>query len=272
LAELDERLALALTVATEGARIAAGYFQSTSLVIDRKADDSPVTRADVEVEERMRSRLEAACPQDAIIGEELGDRPGTSGYRWYLDPIDGTESFVRGVPLFGTMIGIERDGESVAGVIVFPALGDAVYAARGSGSWWASAVDLTHPERAGQAERRPAKVSTIGDFAHGCFSTTGLDGFTDAGIPAAFDRLIAASATSRGFSDCYGHFLVATGRIDVMVDPLMSVWDNAPLQVIVEEAGGTFTDMLGAAHIHGASAVSTNGLLHDETLSLIGLR
>ena len=135
MAELDDRLELAVAVALEAAAIPRRFFLNDGLVVDRKAGDAPVTRADKEAEELLRERIEAACPSDAIVGEEYDDKQGTSGFKWYLDPIDGTESFVRGVPLFGTMVALERDGTPVAGVIVFPALGEIVYAAVGSGAY-----------------------------------------------------------------------------------------------------------------------------------------
>ena len=162
------------------------------------------------------------------------------------------------------MIGRERDGEAVAGVSVFPALREIVYAAKGTGAWWATGVDP-----AAAVDPRPAHVSSTADLAAACFSTTSLDGFDEIGRRAGYDRRLAGTAVGGGWSDCYGHYLVATGRVDVMVDPVMSVWDNAPLKPIVEEAGGRFTDLDGVATIHGASAVSTNGLLHEEVLRLL---
>ena len=263
--EIEERLELAVAIALEAAAIPRRYFRNTGLVIDRKADGSPVTRADKEAEELLRQRIESACPQDAIVGEEFGDRDGTTGFRWYLDPIDGTESFIRGVPLFGTMVALEQGDRAAAGVIVFPGLGEIVYAAVGSGSWWATNADAAR--KLSELERMEAHVSNVSEIRDAALATTGLaHAFEEAGVSEGYFRLLDRVKLGRGYPDCYGHYLVATGRIDVMIDPLMSVWDNAPLQPIVEEAGGQFTDLRGNSTIHGDSAVSTNGLLHDDVL------
>lgn len=263
--ELQERLDLAVRLVREGGAHAMRYFQNTGLVIARKADDSPVTRADREAEELMRQTLDAQCPADAVLGEEHGAKDGTTGYRWYLDPVDGTEAFVRGVPLFGTMIGIEHAGEPVAGAICFPALGEIIYAARRSGAWWATGIGAP----AEPLQPRQARVSPQGELSAACMSMTGLDFLDQVGKPDAFLRLRTAFGDSRGWSDCYGHYLVATGRVDAMIDPLMSVWDNAPLLPIIEEAGGRFTDIDGERTIHGGSALSTNGLLHDLVVEML---
>ncbi|MDA1036592.1 MAG: hypothetical protein O3B65_06905 [Chloroflexi bacterium] len=266
MAELDDRLELAVAIALEAAAIPRRFFLNDGLVVDRKADDSPVTRADKEAEELLRTRLAAACPSDTIIGEEYDDKLGTSGFKWYLDPIDGTESFIRGVPLFGTMVALEHDGAPVAGVIAFPALGEIVYAAIGSGAWWA-----TNANDAGgisTLDRRPANVSRVCELAEAAVATTGLaHAFEDAGVAEQWQRLLGKVKVGRGFSDCYGHYLVATGRMDIMIDPEMNVWDNAPLLPIVVEAGGRFTNMSGVATIDGGSGVSTNGLLHDAVIA-----
>jgi len=263
--ELEERLELAVAIAREVGDLTMRYFRTTDLVVDRKADNSPVTRADKEGELLMRERLAAACPDDAIIGEEHEDKLGTSGYQWYLDPIDGTHSFVHGVPLFGNMMALEHADQAVLGVLVFPAAHELIYAGAGLGAWWAtdvvdgrSAVDL-----------RRARVSTTSSVQGAAFSTTGLEAYEEAGRVDVLARLATSGADTRAWSDCYGHLLVATGRVDVMIDAAMNVWDNAPLMPIVLEAGGRFTDLNGVATIHGAGAVSSNGLLHDVALALL---
>jgi histidinol phosphatase-like enzyme (inositol monophosphatase family) len=265
MAELQERLDFAVAIAREAGELTMRYFRVSDLVVDRKADNSPVTRADREAEEFFRERLASACPEDAIVGEEFGSRQGSSGYTWYLDPIDGTHSFIHGVPLFGNMMGLEHDGQAVAGVLMFPALHEIVYAAQESGAWWAT--DVGPP--ATKLDVRPAHVSVTADLQGAALSTTGMESFEEAGITGALARIAASGADTRGWSDCYGHLLVATGRADAMIDPAMSVWDCAPLQSIVEEAGGRFTDLAGNATIHGGSAVSTNGLLHDAVLGVL---
>ncbi len=265
LAELQERLDLAVDLARRAGASTLRYFRSADLVVDRKADDSPVTRADREAEELIREALDAACPGDAVVGEELGSKEGSTGYRWYVDPIDGTESFVRGVPLFGTMIALAHADEPVAGAIVFPALGELVYAGNGLGTWFATGVHAVGEPIAPMA----AHVSEVASLDDAAVSITGFDTFAEAGVTAALARLAARRGPTRGWSDCYGHYLVATGRVDAMIDPVMSVWDNAPLQPIIQEAGGRFTDLRGQVTVHGGSAVSINGLLHDAVLRLL---
>jgi histidinol-phosphatase len=264
-AELQERLDFAVAIAREAGELTMRYFRVSDLVVDRKADNSPVTRADREAEELMRERLAAACPEDAIVGEEYGSKEGSSGYTWYLDPIDGTHSFVHGVPLFGNMLGLEHGDQAVAGVVMFPALHEIVYAAKGHGAWWAT--DVAAPPA--KLDVRTAHVSATGELRGAALATTGLETFDEAGIPSALAKLATSGADIRGWSDCYGHLLVATGRADAMIDAVMRVWDNAPLQPIVEEAGGRFTDLAGNATIHGGSALSTNGLLHESLLGLL---
>jgi histidinol phosphatase-like enzyme (inositol monophosphatase family) len=266
--ELTERLESAVAFVLEASVIPRRYFLNDGLVIDRKADDSPVTRADKETEAFLRARIDTSCPDDTIIGEELPDKPGTSGFTWYLDPIDGTESFVRGVPLFGTMVALQHDGESVVGVIDFPALGEIVYAAQGSGAWWAT--NSNGASTIADLDRRPAHVSAVADLANAAVSTTGLAHlFEEAGVAEQWEALMKLVKIGRGYGDCYGHYLVATGRVDVMLDAVMNAWDNAPLLPIVTEAGGSFTDIKGNSVIDGGSGLSTNGLLHDAVLAVL---
>lgn len=263
--ELTERLDLAVRLVRQAGVHALTYYQTQDIGLDFKPDRSPVTRADREGEELIRRALEAECPADAVIGEEYGAKDGASGYTWYLDPIDGTESFIRGVPLFGAMAGIEHGGEAVAGAVYFPALREIVYAAKGSGAWWAK--DADGPDDA--LDPVPARVSTASSLSEATFCTTGPHDFANIGKAEGFAKLLAAVQRARGWSDCYGHYLVATGRAEVMIDPYMSVWDNAPLLPIVEEAGGRFSSIEGARTIHGGNAVSTNGLLHDAVLAAL---
>lgn len=266
MSELTERTQLAVRIVREIGAHAITYYQQQDIGLDFKPDRSPVTRADKEGEELARRMLDAECPADAILGEEYGEKDGTSGYRWYLDPIDGTQSFVRGVPLFGCMAALEHDGESVAGAVCFPALSEIVYAATGQGAWWANAIGAP----SGPLDLRPAHVSSVADLSGALFASTGFHNFQPTGKAEGLARLFNAVREARGWSDCYGHYLVATGRVDVMIDPLMNVWDNAPLLPIVEEAGGRFTSLSGARTIHEPNAVSTNSLLHDAVLALLG--
>ena len=264
MAELDERLELAVAIALQAATIPRQYFRSEELVVDQKTDASPVTRADKEAEERLRELIEAACPADAILGEEYPTKDGTTGFRWLLDPIDGTESFIRGVPLFGTMVALEQDGEAVIGVIVFPALGEIIYAAQDRGAWWA--MNANDANGIADLERRPARVSDVADLSEAALTNSALELYAQLEASDRLARLLAKTKVARGWSDCYGHYLVATGRADIMVDPIMNIWDNAPLLPIVTEAGGRFTDLQGNAVIDSGSGLSTNGLLHDAVL------
>ena len=263
--EIADRLRLAVRIVREAGAHALSFYQAQDVGLQFKPDRSPVTRADKEAEELARRILDAECPDDAVLGEEYGAQDGSSGYRWLLDPVDGTESFVRGVPLFGSMAALEREGEPVAGAICFPALGEVVYAASGEGAWWATGVGAPSEP----LNPRRARVSAVAELGDALLCATGFNNFAEIGKSDALARLLARVRLVRGWSDCYGHCLVATGRADVMIDPLMNVWDNAPLLPIVEEAGGRFTSIGGARTIREPSAVSTNGLLHDAVLALL---
>lgn len=245
--ELFGRMEFAADLAKAAGAVALRHFQ-TELVIEEKADRSPVTIADRECERLIRERISAAYPDDGIFGEELGETPGKSGWRWVVDPIDGTKSFVQGVPLFGVLIGLERAEGPEVGAVYLPALSELVCGARGEGSWW---------------NGRRARVSSVDRLADACLSYTSVKTFEEAGPDrlAAWTRLCDASRLQRGWGDCYGHVLVATGRAEVMLDPILSPWDCAALLPILEEAGGTFTDWRGGRTIHGGSGISTNGKL-----------
>jgi histidinol-phosphatase len=256
--EIARRLELALGAAREAGRITLAYFRRDDLTVERKLDNSPVTAADREAEQRLRGAIGVAFPDDGIKGEEFPDKPGTSGFRWILDPIDGTKSFVHGVPLYGTLVGVEHDSESVAGVILIPALDECVYAARGQGAWYVS----------GGRPPLPARVSSRPKLADSLFLTSEVLSFERIGRRDAYDRLQAASRLSRTWGDCYGYMMVATGRADVMVDPLMEVWDAAAIAPVIEEAGGTFTDWQGQRTIYSGNGMATNGPLLDEVLAI----
>jgi len=256
-------------VVREAGDLTLRYFQSDTLETAAKADGTPVTIADREAEQLIRRRLGERLSGDGIVGEEFGDERAGAARVWWVDPIDGTQAFVRGVPLYGTMLGLEVDGEPVMGVVCLPALAEIYFAAKGEGSWWLPRLprfddDPTFPRRARRA--RVSGVKTLGDAR---FNTTTALGWHAAGRGAAYDRLLAATATDRTWGDCYGHMLVATGRADIMIDPVMQDWDCAALAPIIAEAGGRFTDLDGKMTIHGKSAVSTNSILHDEVLRLL---
>lgn len=256
--EISQRLELAKIAAREAGAITLRYFCQENYDVELKQDRSPVTVADREAEEHLRRRIAAAFPGDAILGEEFPEKPGGSGYRWILDPIDGTKSFISGVPLYGTLIGVEYESKSVVGVIHVPALDETVSAAAGQGAWHVR----------GAAAPRPARVSAKASLAEGLFLTSEIKTYDRVSRRKAYERLEAASRLARTWGDCYGYLLVATGRAEAMVDPVMNVWDCAALQPILEEAGGTFTDWSGRPTIHAGEAVATNGLVLNEVLAI----
>ena len=255
--DLVLRLDLALAAGKEAGRLTLRYFQQDNYTVQRKADESPVTVADRSAEELLRGHIAAAFPTDAIIGEELGRSAGTSGFTWILDPIDGTKSFISGVPLYGTMVGIEHSGRSLVGFVYMPGLDEGVYASVGSGAWHFRGNDPPQPARVSQ--RR---------LNEGLFVTSQLDSYAKRGELDVFHRLEQAAYVTRTWGDCYGYLLVATGRAELMVDPILNVWDAAAVQPIIEEAGGTFTDWQGNPTIHAGEAMATNGLVLAEVLAV----
>ena len=256
--EISSRLALARSAGVEAGRLTLRYFQTTNYEVQRKADNSPVTIADRSAEELLRERIAAAFPRDGILGEELGETAGTSGFRWILDPIDGTKSFIHGVPLYGTMVAVEHEGRALVGLVYMPALDEGVFAGAGRGSW----------SFRGQAEPTRASVSRRPKLAECLLVTSAVDTFTERNAAGTFDALCKAAWITRTWGDCYGYLLVASGRADVMIDPILNVWDAAAVQPIVEEAGGTFTDWQGTPTIHAGEAIATNGKVLDEVLAI----
>ena len=256
--EIGARLDLAVEAALEAGRITLEYFRREDLEVERKGDDSPVTAADRAAEEHLRRRIAGVFPDDAILGEEFPEKAGSSGYRWILDPIDGTKSFIHGVPLYGTLVGVEHQGESVLGVILIPALDEYVYAAAGGGAWYVR----------GNAAPRPAKVSQCSKLAEGLFVTSEVICFDEVRREQVYKQLEATARLARTWGDCYGYLLVATGRAELMVDPYMSVWDAAALLPILQEAGGSFTDWQGRPTIHSEEGIATNGHILAEVLAV----
>jgi histidinol-phosphatase len=232
-------------------------YRTTDLVVETKPDLTPVTEADQGTEKALRARIEAERPRDGVVGEEYGETTGSGGRRWILDPIDGTKSYVRGIPAWGTLIALERDGEIVVGVVSAPALRRRWWASRGAGAF---------------ADGEPIRVSRVGAIEDALLCYTSLTAFEEHGLGEEFRALAARCWEARGFSDYWAHVLVAEGSADLAVEPVMNLWDNAPLQVIVEEAGGRFTDLEGRPRADGGSAVTTNGLLHEEVLAAFGRR
>ncbi|MBA3532349.1 MAG: histidinol-phosphatase [Ardenticatenales bacterium] len=253
-ASLRPYLDFAIDAAWQAGRLTLEYFQ-TNVGVEWKSDASPVTIADRRAEELLRKLIEKQYPTHAIVGEEFGETDGSNAaFRWIVDPIDGTRSFIRGVPLYAVLVGLEVEGEMVLGVANFPALNEMVSAARGEGCTW---------------NGRPCRTSSVNRLSEALVCFTDPSAFEAHGRADAWARISAASHTQRGWSDAYGHILVATGRAEIMLDPIVTLWDNAALLPILQEAGGTFTDWNGTPTAYGGNGISTNGYLLDEILKQI---
>jgi histidinol-phosphatase len=252
---LDSYYAFLVETAYIAGRSSLMHFQ-TGVIADYKADNSPVTLADKTAEMIVRTRIEKAYPTHAIVGEEFGatERVGAS-HRWIVDPIDGTKSFIRGIPLYAVLIGLEIDGRLTAGAAYFPALDEMLSAADGLGCWW---------------NGRRAHVSAISRLKEAWVTSTDPGGYRDPARADAWKRLMAAAYCRGGWGDAYGYLLVATGRVEVMIDPIMELWDCGPFPPIFREAGGYFGDWEGHETIYGREALATNKAVLNETLSLLG--
>jgi histidinol phosphatase-like enzyme (inositol monophosphatase family) len=250
---LRELLEFAQEITWQAGRSTLGHFQR-GVAVDLKDDASPVTVADREAEQILRRAIAARFPDHDVLGEEFGHDDRASSHRWILDPIDGTTSFVHGVPLYSTLVGLEIDGEVAVGVVYFPALDDMVAAATGMGCSW---------------NGRRARVSAVSRLDEALMVYTDV-GEIAAERPGAWERLQAATRLQRGFADAYGAFMVATGRAEIAIDGVMKPWDAAALMPIVREAGGTFTDWNGTTTISGGNGLSTNGQLLEPVLKVLG--
>jgi len=233
-------------------------FRDSALVVSTKPDLTPVTDVDREVERVLRARIAEARPAHGVLGEEFGASnttgAGAGGTRWVLDPIDGTKNYVRGIPIWATCIALQHEGVGTVGVVSAPALGRRWWAARGEGAF---------------STDGPIRVSAVADLADAQLSYDSVPGFEDHGLGERFLALARRCWRTRGLGDFWSHVLVAEGAVDIAVEPEISVWDVAAVQVIVEEAGGRFTDLSGRARSDGGSAVSTNGRLHDDVLAAL---
>ena len=251
--ELGQLLDFAVTLAREAGEITLKYFRGAHGA-ELKSDGSFVTAADREAEAHVRARLAQNFPDDGVVGEEAGARGGRSGRQWIVDPIDGTYSFVHGVPLYGVLLGLEIENEVALGVVNLPAMGELVSAARGLGCRWNDQM---------------ARVSETASLDGALVLSTDFGLCERYGKGAAAEKLQRKAGARRTWGDCYGHVLVATGRADVMLDPVMNVWDCAALLPIVEEAGGRFTSVTGEPGPWHGSSLATNGLLHDAVLTAL---
>jgi histidinol-phosphatase len=243
-------LALALRLADAADAITLARFQAQDLRVTAKPDLTPVSDADLAVEEALRALLAQERPDDAVLGEEHGVT-GSGPRQWVLDPVDGTKNFVRGAPVWATLVALRVGGRVEVGVVSAPALGRRWWAARGEGAF---------------ANGEPISVSKVADLGDAFLSYSSLTGWEDQGRLAAVLQLSRDCWRTRAFGDFWSHVLVAEGAVDASFEPEVSLWDLAPLQVIVEEAGGRFSSLQGEARPDGGSVVCSNGLLHDLVL------
>jgi histidinol-phosphatase len=247
------RYEAAIEAARQAGQIALRYYDA-AVAVEWKPDASPVTVADREAEQHLRTALLGKFPADGFLGEEYGDHPGSSGFRWIVDPIDGTRSFVRNVPVWATLVGLEHRGDMIAGVVVAPALGNVYHALRGDGAY---------------RDGRRIHVSDIDRLADAQLFYSSVSWFARADRKEGFLDLSGRTQRQRGFGDYWGFVLVAQGSGEVMVDHGVHAWDVAAVLPIVEEAGGRLTDWDGNRTIHRPDVLASNGRLHDEALAIL---
>jgi len=251
---LRELLDFATHLAWTGGRRTLAWFR-TDVPTEHKADGSPVTLADKDAELVMRALLRERYPEHGVVGEEHGEEQGRVPIRWIIDPIDGTRTFIRGVPFYGTLVGVEVEGEPAVGVIYIPALDELVAAATGLGCTW---------------NGRRCRVASTPRLKDSLLVATDLTAIDKRLGSQRFDALVDGTAMQRTWADCYGYVLVATGRAEVAMDAQMQLWDNAALLPVIEEAGGRFTNWRGERTIQPGDSVASNRLVHDEVVALLG--
>jgi histidinol-phosphatase len=264
MARYADDLALAHMLADTADSISSARFRAQDLHVSAKPDLTPVTDADTAVEKALRATLSRARPRDAVLGEEFGaaaPAAGAGSRQWVIDPIDATMNYVRGVPIWATLIALMDNDEPVVGLVSAPALGR---------RWWGG---VSHGAYAGRhaAAATPIRVSGVSRLADASFCYSSLTSWEEIGKLDAMLELMRGSWRSRAYGDFYGYMLLAEGAVDVMVEPELSLWDIAALVPIVKEAGGEFTDLAGQPGPAGGSAVATNGKLHAHVLERVGL-
>jgi histidinol-phosphatase len=247
------RYELAVEAARVAGDLARAYYEST-FDVERKPDDSPVTIADKQAEELIRKSVATHFPDDGFLGEEFGDQPGTSGFRWVIDPIDGTKSFIRHIPIWATLVGLEYKGEQIGGVAYVPVFNQVYRALRGDGAFM---------------NDRRIRVSDVGKLADSLLCYSSIGWFQRAGRERTFLELSARTQRQRGFGDFYGFVLVAEGAVELMLEHGVHAWDVAATKAIIEEAGGTFTDWGGTPTIHTPDVLASNGKVHAEALAIL---
>lgn len=258
--DLAEDLALALELADRADRLTLDRFGALDLRVETKPDLTPVTDADRDAERLLRDLLATRRPGDAVFGEEFGGQRG-HGRQWVIDPIDGTKNFVRGVPVWASLIALLHHGVPVVGVVSAPALGRRWWAATGLGAFTTVGGNT-----------RPIAVSAVADLASASLSFSSLSGWAERGLRDRFVALTDEVWRVRAYGDFWSYCLVAEGAVDIAAEPEVELWDLAALDVLVREAGGTFTALDGSAGPHGGSAVASNGLLQDEVLQKLASR
>jgi histidinol-phosphatase len=252
---MNPELTFALELADAADAITLARFRAADLVVETKPDMTPVSEADKAVEAALRSRINRARPGHGIVGEEMGSEGTDKDVRWIIDPIDATKNYIRGVPVFATLIALEREDRVEVGVVSAPGLGRRWWAARGEGAF---------------ASGQPIRVSRVAKLSDAFFLYSSIHGWEERGRGAQMLELLRRVWRSRAFGDFWAHMLVAEGAADLAAEPEVTLWDLAALQVILEEAGGRFTDRRAQARPDGGSALSSNGLLHDELLAALG--
>ncbi|MCV7408310.1 histidinol-phosphatase [Mycobacterium florentinum] len=257
----QDDLALAMTLADRADALTRDRFGALDLRIDTKPDLTPVTDADRAVEAEVREVLGRERPDDSVVGEEFGGTTTFTGRQWIIDPIDGTKNFVRGVPVWASLIALLDDGVPVVGVVSAPALQRRWWASRGQGAF--VSVDGAGPRR--------LSVSSVAQLDSASLSFSSLSGWAERGLRDRFIELTDAVWRVRAYGDFFSYCLVAEGAVDIAAEPEVSVWDLAALDILVREAGGTFTGLDGVAGPHRGDAVATNGLLHEPVLRSLGV-
>ena len=247
----DTLVRFAVDIAREAGELTLGWFRKTDLEVEGKSDGTPVTIADLAAERLLRDRITSTFPEDAVVGEEEPDTAGRSGRTWVIDPIDGTQSFIHGVPLYGNLVALEDEHGPAVGVVNVPGLDECLWAGRGLGCF---------------VDGEPARVSTQDGIPGACIVTSGVDYWNST---ARLQPFVGPGTVIRTWGDAYGYVLVATGRADAMIDPIVNRWDVAPFLTILPEAGGAFSDFTGAVTADGDTALAANAKLHAEVLGIL---
>ncbi|MEQ1828026.1 MAG: histidinol-phosphatase [Pirellula sp.] len=261
---MDGRIAFALQLATAASRETLKFFRTSDFQVERKSDRSPVTLADKQAEQIVRKLIAQSYPSDSVLGEEFGSVAGHSEFEWIIDPIDGTKSFISGVPLYSTLVGLTVNGKPSIGVIAIPAMGELIIAATGLGAWYGQALSSgSSPSVVPLMRSYVSKQSKLSD---GLMVISQTDNFARRNAMSAYLELEKEAYVTRTWGDGYGYLLVATGRAEVMIDPIVNPWDVAAVAPVVVEAGGKFSSWSGAYDIRAGHCFASNGLVHDRVL------